>query len=799
MGRKARFGVDRAGRLLAATALAVGAVVAVQVAPPAGDGGSVLATAPDCTDTAPTLVDGKYVIDTPGKLLHVASNSASTFAAASLVQTAPLLDLTNCGNWPGIGAPDTPFTGTYDGGGNTISNLNFSISDENEWGLFRRTSGASISNLTLTNISLTDETPFGWVRFGSLVGYAVDSVISDVTVRDVAATGVVTRMGGMIGGVEVTSGNVGSLTDVVVTSDDPNMMIFGEDSVGGLIGHVQLTSGTFTLTRAMSNIGVTHAPEFRDGGNQNGEYLGGLIGRIQSWSSGGTAIITDVSAHGTVSTSATGSGNNVGGLIGYVEISDASSTATISAATATGHVLTQRTNNNYIGGLIGRVRVSTDGWFVLEESSAHGNVFGGDEVGGLIGYLDGSSISTRVEVRRSFSTGNVEAKDTFDEAGGLIGRAGKGVVTDSYARGAVAGVNGTKVAGLIAEFTDIAVARTYATGTLATISGTPQLFGLIGNPSSDVASTFEESFWDTDTLGIATSNGGTGKTTADMKSLTTFDDAGWSISAGDQGSTTWGICSPANDGYPFLMWQTQLAAGHPGVASCSTGGGTGDGNGSISPEPTSPETIVPEPEPEPEPEPAVTGPAPVLVNGAVPQMAPGEIVVYEDGVPVSVQVFVEDDTELVIEASTFDLRLSGECETSCTVEETSEGRYVLTLEEDGTARTEGTGFQPGSVVDVWLFSEPRYLGQVTVGPDGTFTGSVLLGDVEVGEHTLQVNGVTTAGGQRSANMGVLVNSADLETPTLPSAGLGDLAFNWILLLFAAGGLLVLSARRTRRV
>jgi hypothetical protein len=1081
MGCKTRFGVDRAGRLLAAAALAVGAVVAVQVAPPAGDGGSVSATAPTCTAEVPTQnSDNKYVIDTPGKLLHVASNP-STFASVSLLQTAPL-DLTNCGNWPGIGAPDTPFTGTFDGGGNTISNLTISSTDD-EWGLFRTTgTGASISNLILSSITFSG----GWDDYqGALIGSATNTNVASIEVRDLqmdANRKVDDYAGGLIGELLVTQGSV-SITDITVEGemsnevwgrvggaiglaqvDGGNLTVDGVSTnvtlsasgndiggaigelklsssatstvvivsnvtvsgstrstnsrVGGVIGQVNLLAGAATLS-ALTNTGavglagsivnetgglvglleaknaasvvlerstfagavdgrngtggligaliantggqvsiidndslgqvagefgtggVVGRAQMEDGGelridrttasgsvsggggearvggligglfaatsgenrayisessatgavsgpsgsvggligfvganaldeivltdvfasgdvigagtrvggligyaaadgadsqisvinahatgnvtsssnlvggligealadggagsviliddvsasgavtSPSSDYVGGLIGKAQASGSTATVIVTNASSSGPV----TGD-DEVGGLIGHLYANDGS--VTLSAATATGAVSSSA--GVYIGGLIGHAE-SSGGVLVIDETMASGSVSGDDEVGGLIGYAENSGSLT---LRRSFATGAVVNTDLggAEEFGGLIGRVlstGTAIIEDVYALGSVTADSLDQVGGLMGEVGGTGttnLSRGYATGEVD-FSGA-DVGGLVGKTTVNLSAT--SSYWDLDTSKLNTSAAGDGRTTDQMKDLDTY--VGWSISAGSGGSTTWGICALVNDGYPFLMWQTQLAAGHPGVASCSTGGGTGDGNGdgngSISPESPSPETTVPEPEPEP----AVTGPAPVLVNGAVPQMAPGEIVVYEDGVPVSVQVFVEDDTELVIKASTFDLRLSGECETSCTVEETSDGRFVLTLEQDGTARTEGTGFQPGSVVDVWLFSEPRYLGQVTVGPDGTFTGSVLLGDVEVGEHTLQVNGVTTTGGQRSANMGVLVNSADLETPTLPSAGLGDLAFNWILLLVAAGGLLVLTARRTRRV
>ena len=134
---------------------------------------------------------------------------------------------------------------------------------------------------------------------------------------------------------------------------------------------------------------------------------------------------------------------------------------------------------------------------------------------------------------------------------------------------------------------------------------------------------------------------------------------------------------------------------------------------------------------------------------------------------------VEDSTDLVLRGADFELRLAGECTGACTVQTDASGRQVIQLETNGAARVAGEGFLPGTPVYVWLFSEPRFLGELTVGADGTFTGVVPLGDIAVGEHTLQANGTSFDGVARSANLGVLVNPAALPTPAageLPSTG-----------------------------
>jgi hypothetical protein len=432
-----------------------------------------------------------------------------------------------------------------------------------------------------------------------------------------------------------------------------------------------------------------------------------------------------------------------------------------------------------VGGLIGRADNT-----VVENSSTAGNVTGRGEAGGLIGKAQNGSLSG------SFSSSSVTLSGYY--GGGLVGLSVGLTVTDSYANGPIVG--GYYVGGLAGYFQEGSMSSSYAVGA---VRGDNYLGGLIGDSWE---TTVTSSFWDLDTSGQTASSGGTGRATVAMKTLATYESL-WSIANGYDDTKTWGICAAEGlDGYPFLTWQFSEAPCEASDVSDDDSnddsqenptdengtGGEGESS-SFTPSPTLPGDRQSD-----------SAATPLLVDGALPQMALGEVMVYEDGVPVTVQIFVDDDTELVIEASTFELRLSGECETGCTVEETDAGQLVLTLEQDGAARTDGVGFEPGSKVDVWLFSEPRYLGQLTVSADGTFSGTLPLGDIEVGAHTLQVNGLSAQGVQRSANIGVVVNALEIPTVgTLPTTGARSDLAPWLILLISIGGILLLVSRRPR--
>jgi hypothetical protein len=87
------------------------------------------------------------------------------------------------------------------------------------------------------------------------------------------------------------------------------------------------------------------------------------------------------------------------------------------------------------------------------------------------------------------------------------------------------------------------------------VTGTQEVGGLVGYGVGTVSN----SFWDTETSGQTTSVGGTGKTTAEMKSIATFSGAGWSIIVVADPSTRncsyiWNIVDGQT--YPYLSWES---------------------------------------------------------------------------------------------------------------------------------------------------------------------------------------------------------------------------------------------------
>jgi hypothetical protein len=161
-----------------------------------------------------------------------------------------------------------------------------------------------------------------------------------------------------------------------------------------------------------------------------------------------------------------------------------------------------------------------------------------DAAGGLVGWNNGT-------VSNSYSTGSVSG---HYNVGGLVGW-NNGTVSNSYSTGNVTG--SMEVGGLVGLNYHGTVSNSYSTGN---VTGSMDVGGLVGSNYGTVSN----SFWDTETSGQPTSDGGTGNTTAEMQNVTTFSDASWDIIAvADPGtrntSYIWNIVN--NVTYPFLSWQ----------------------------------------------------------------------------------------------------------------------------------------------------------------------------------------------------------------------------------------------------
>ncbi|MDI6751222.1 MAG: YDG domain-containing protein [Rhodocyclaceae bacterium] len=479
------------------------------------------------------------------------------------------------------------FAARFDGLGHTITNLTINRPDEDNVGLFSIVTPQpqlAEKHERVRNVGLVGSSVTGNNTVGGLVGKVNDTTSSLLAmIRNVYADGVAVTGTDSVGGLVGSNGNSGAITGSYATGS-----VSGNTNVGGLVG--SNNSGTITDSYATGivtgrlYVGGLVGTNY-DYGTITGSYatgivtgdssVGGLVG------SNNRSTVTDSYATGDV----TGSGSYVGGLVGQNYSGGVSLDSTISNSYATGSVA----GGSSVGGLVGRNYVGT-----ITGSYATGNVTGSITVGGLVGtnyyygtitgsYATGivtgdSSVgglvgsNNRSTVTDSYATGDVTGSGSY--VGGLVGQNYSGgvsldsTISNSYATGSVAG--GSSVGGLVGrnysmDGSNSIISNSYATGS---VSGSSSVGGLVGWNYNDA--TVESSFWNTETSGQMTSAGGTGKTTAEMKTLSTF--SGWNIDDAGGTGTVWRIYD--GDSYPLLRWAlTPLT-----IDSATAGSKVYDGN-----------------------------------------------------------------------------------------------------------------------------------------------------------------------------------------------------------------------------
>jgi len=202
------------------------------------------------------------------------------------------------------------------------------------------------------------------------------------------------------------------------------------------------------------------------------------------------------------------------GLFGYIGSGVSVSNVGMAGGSVTG--------SDSVGGLAGCNAIGT-----ITNSYATGDVSGGIRVGGLVGW---NAIGT---VTNSYATGDVTG-DMY--VGGLVGRNSSGTVTNSYATGDVSGT--VSIGGLVG----------YNAGTITDSYATGKVTGCYtGGLVAANAGTVTNSYWDTQISGQSSSGGGTGKTTTEMQTLSTF--SAWDIDGAGGTGETWRIY----EGYTYPL------------------------------------------------------------------------------------------------------------------------------------------------------------------------------------------------------------------------------------------------------
>jgi hypothetical protein len=288
------------------------------------------------------------------------------------------------------------------------------------------------------------------------------------------STGAVTATGGVAGGL------VGKLYSGAIFNSYSTSNVLGGTTVGGLVGRVYNYGQNSNLSYEGSPfenyyglIENSYATGTINNGYKGANRIGGLVGILN-----GGKIINSYATAGGLGIDASDGCDHVGGLVGDGSGFEGAGSAGIiqdSYAHIEGNV---SAGCGPVGGLAGSMGSGS----VISNSFAYvgGNVSGNGNVGGLVGYTDGSITNSYSQV-----TGHVSSIE--DYVGGLAGYAG-GLVTNSYAfAGSVFGQG--NVGGLIGNSIGT-ITNSYSRVTNSVIGTGNNVGGLAGYVVEEISNSF---------------------------------------------------------------------------------------------------------------------------------------------------------------------------------------------------------------------------------------------------------------------------------------------------------------------
>ena len=549
-----------------------------------------------------------YLIATPEDINNIGTDSNDWCKCFKLIDN---INMANYGEskYKIIGNAIKKFTGTFDGDGYAIIDLIINTSEIYS-GIFGCTENAIIKNLSLENCIFFSSGQ----AIGGIVGLQSNGIITDchssveITSSNAYAGGIVGRQSsGEINGCY----NIGNITSshnlsggligyqnsgTISNSYNLGSIISSYSHAGGLIGYQKngiinnsYNAGTIMAKDSPSQscagglIGFQYNGTITDSHNSGmikaydcypWVYAGGLVGRQLN------GDIANCYNEGKINASSQyRSYCNCGGLVGQ-------QTGTITNCFNTGDVNSSSPLISNSGGVAG-------GGDIIRNSSNYGTITasgGRAYAGGIIG--GGGTITN------CFNTGNIiSSSGSFCLAGGLVGLQG-GSISECYNNGMVTCLSASFAfaGGLVGEqsnsitdcyaLNDVSAlysSFSYAGGLVGSQDARPavktekcyfvgKIFAsgtftyegaLISNVDANEA-VINNCFWDKEISGpidgIGTidpdPNTIAGKTTAEMKTHSTFIAANWDFSYSDGNDAVWFMQS---DEYPILTWQISPA------------------------------------------------------------------------------------------------------------------------------------------------------------------------------------------------------------------------------------------------
>jgi hypothetical protein len=422
-----------------------------------------------------------------------AGGCGKSFKVMNAINMASMAQEPHCRN--------TKFTGFFDGNNQTISNItingNGSSWNDDVGGIFHRTDGATIKNITLDNVRLTG----GTASVGGLVGWAYNTTIDGVVLKNarIFSSSGAPGLGGIVGTLE--GGTLANATFTGVVQSNASAI----GTLGGLVG---VATSNASITNSVVNISTLSTEHLKFNGTEgyvgglvgllainssssidncevkdlfidNGKYVGGLVGSAEGVNSiknssvtknsitpilkGGLDVggavgwsrnttIENVSFKGELN-ALDASNSTVGGLVGYAK------TSIVKGSTAEGII---RTSNNafYTTGTMGGSVAYSDWSQIVDSKAIFSEIKNGRVMGGVVGQLSASTIKNSSFYNSATRTAFTTAHPT-PEIGGLVGYAvNESKIEKSFAQNFI--IQAQNGAGLVGTSYMLTITDSYA-------------------------------------------------------------------------------------------------------------------------------------------------------------------------------------------------------------------------------------------------------------------------------------------------------------------------------------------------
>ncbi len=340
--------------------------------------------------------DSKYEISSKEHLVQVMNEGAlytnegstpTNWTGDSFIQTADIDLSGESSNIKPIGLV-TNWSGEYDGNGYTVSNWSYTDPDypnagnEDDTGFFSTIYGGTVKNFRLAGVcTLSGFKTSAGMFAGSVLGF---SYLSNIEV-DLAEGSHITQSDS-----ETNSMRVGTVVGYMSSWGTTTALTFrgeigsfgggtnaSEVRIGGVVGHIQNSTGSNTLFRNMGRFSSAFS----------GLRVGGVVGEVaySSLTKALNAMTGDMT------------GSDVGGVIGSINQNATTNECTEFVNSMTG-TMTSTGSNTYAGGVVGRLVNLVDSGSTLHSLM---NYMSGDilntgnssRAGGIIGYVYSASPS----------------------------------------------------------------------------------------------------------------------------------------------------------------------------------------------------------------------------------------------------------------------------------------------------------------------------------------------------------------------------------------------------------------------